>query len=96
MEKIAQEGKGVLVIMRHSDKDTTLVSCLQNLKNNQGEKSPRTHLNRRRDMEQRDYGIGAQILRDLGISKIRLLTSNPTRRIGMIGFGLEIVELVGW
>ena len=46
------------------------------------------------EMEQRDYGVGAQILRDLGISKLRLLTNNPKRRIGILGYGLEIVENV--
>ena len=42
--------------------------------------------------EQRDLGIGAQILNDLGISKLRLLTNNPRKRVGLIGYGLEIVE----
>jgi 3,4-dihydroxy 2-butanone 4-phosphate synthase/GTP cyclohydrolase II len=95
LEKIAQKGKGALVIMRHSEKGSSLLHCLQHLKN-AAEQSPRLTVNRRREMEQRDYGIGAQILRDLGISKIRLLTGNPKRRVGMIGFGLEIVELLGW
>ena len=44
------------------------------------------------DMDNRDYGIGAQILRDLDVSKIRLLTNNPKKRVGLIGYGLEIVE----
>jgi 3,4-dihydroxy 2-butanone 4-phosphate synthase/GTP cyclohydrolase II len=44
------------------------------------------------DMDNRDYGIGAQILCDLGISKIRLITNNPKKRIGLMGYGLEIVE----
>jgi 3,4-dihydroxy 2-butanone 4-phosphate synthase/GTP cyclohydrolase II len=44
--------------------------------------------------DQRDYGIGAQILRDLNISKMRLMTNNPTKRIGLVGYGLEIVENV--
>ncbi|GAB4252688.1 MAG: 3,4-dihydroxy-2-butanone-4-phosphate synthase [Saprospiraceae bacterium] len=95
MEHIAREGKGALVIMRHSDKDGNLLDCLHNLKKN-NERRFRIPAQSRQKQEQRDYGIGAQILRDLGISKIRLLTSNTTRRIGMIGFGLEIVELVGW
>jgi 3,4-dihydroxy 2-butanone 4-phosphate synthase/GTP cyclohydrolase II len=43
-------------------------------------------------MDSRDYGVGAQILRDLGISKIRLITNNPTKRVGLLGYGLEIVE----
>lgn len=96
LEKIAKEGKGALVIMRHGDKELTLFSCLQKFRNS-GELSPKPYRGRRaQEMEQRDYGIGAQILRDLGISKIRLLTNSKTRRIGMIGFGLEILEVVDW
>lgn len=45
-------------------------------------------------MDERDYGVGAQILRDLGISKIRLMSNNPKKRAGLIGYGLEIVENV--
>ena len=44
--------------------------------------------------ELRDYGVGAQILRDLGVAKMRLMTNNPTKRAGLIGYGLEIVENV--
>jgi 3,4-dihydroxy 2-butanone 4-phosphate synthase/GTP cyclohydrolase II len=43
-------------------------------------------------MDNRDYGIGAQILHDLGISKIKLITNNPKKRVGLMGYGLEIVE----
>jgi 3,4-dihydroxy 2-butanone 4-phosphate synthase/GTP cyclohydrolase II len=45
-------------------------------------------------MDERDYGVGAQILRDLGITKIRLMTNNPKKRVGLMGYGLEIVENV--
>ena len=45
-------------------------------------------------MDQRDYGVGAQILRSLGISKMRLMTNNPKKRAGLIGYGLEVVENV--
>ena len=45
-------------------------------------------------MDERDYGVGAQIIRDLGISKLKLITNNPTKRAGLIGYGLEIVENV--
>ena len=45
-------------------------------------------------MDERDYGVGAQILRDLGISKMRLLSNNPRKRTGLIGYGLEIVDSV--
>jgi len=43
-------------------------------------------------MDQRDYGVGAQILRHLGIHKLRLISNNPKKRVGLIGYGLEIVE----
>ena len=46
------------------------------------------------DMDERDYGVGAQILRDLGITKIRLITNNPKKRVGLMGYGLEIVDNV--
>jgi 3,4-dihydroxy 2-butanone 4-phosphate synthase/GTP cyclohydrolase II len=45
-------------------------------------------------MDARDYGIGAQILRDLGIRKLRLISNNPKKRAGLMGYGLEIVETV--
>ena len=45
-------------------------------------------------MDERDYGVGAQILRDLGVKKMRLLTNNPKKRAGLVGYGLEVVENV--
>jgi 3,4-dihydroxy 2-butanone 4-phosphate synthase/GTP cyclohydrolase II len=45
-------------------------------------------------MDQRDYGVGAQILRNLGVTKMRLMSNNPRKRTGLIGYGLEIVENV--
>ena len=45
-------------------------------------------------MDQRDYGVGAQMLRYLGISKLRLITNNPKKRVGLLGYGLEIIENV--
>jgi len=95
LEKIGQEGKGALLIMRQGRNEVSLLSCLKNLKNKK-EAAPSMPVGRRREMEQRDFGIGAQILRDIGLSKIKLLTSSDTRRIGMVGFGLEVVEFVNW
>ena len=46
------------------------------------------------DMDARDYGVGAQILHDLGVRRMRLLTNNPRKRTGLVGYGLEIVENV--
>ena len=45
-------------------------------------------------MDQRDYGVGAQILRKMGVTKMKLITNNPKKRVGLIGYGLEIVENV--
>ena len=45
-------------------------------------------------MDQRDYGVGAQILRDLGVTKIKLISNNPKKRAGLMGYGLEIVDTV--
>src|SRR5690606_37214151 len=91
LQMIADEGKGVLLCMRHSEKNQNLVTAINTYKAalENGELPAQ-----RNDMEQRDYGVGAQILRDLGISKIRLLTNHPRRRVGLIGYGLEIVENV--
>lgn len=82
IEFIAQEGAGVLIYMRHYKNSDAILQCLRAYET--GEQHA--------DMEQRDYGVGAQMLHELGISKIRLLTNHPKRRIGLIGYGLEIVE----
>ncbi len=90
MEIIADEGKGVLIYMRHSEKGASLLTRLKSYQNKNEPLGEGTQ-----SAEQRDYGIGAQILRDLGITKIRLITNHPKRRIGLIGYGLEIVENIG-
>jgi 3,4-dihydroxy 2-butanone 4-phosphate synthase/GTP cyclohydrolase II len=46
-------------------------------------------------MDERDYGVGAQILRSLGITKMKLMSNNPRKRAGMMGYGLEVVDTVG-
>ncbi|NJL74547.1 MAG: 3,4-dihydroxy-2-butanone-4-phosphate synthase [Saprospiraceae bacterium] len=86
LHRIASEGKGLFLYMRQGQNhpNQLLVNHLKN-QVQQGEQS---------DMAQRDFGIGAQILRDMGISKIRLLTNSPKRRVGLDGYGLEIVEHV--
>ncbi len=92
IEMIVEEGKGALLYMRHNENPNALLEKLQSYqeahKNGQKTKMEDS------DMTQRDYGVGAQILRDLDIRKIRLITNHPKRRIGLIGYGLEIVENV--
>ncbi len=86
MEKILSEGKGLIVYMRHSSKDDSLIESL---------KSKIEGKELSNDMEHRDFGLGAQILNELNANKIRLLSNNPKKHIGLIGYGLEIVEHVG-
>jgi 3,4-dihydroxy 2-butanone 4-phosphate synthase/GTP cyclohydrolase II len=87
MEIIGKEGKGVLIYMRHSEKGASLLARLKSYQNKNEKPGEGTQ-----SAEQRDYGIGAQILRDLSITKIRLITNHPKRRVGLVGYGLEIVE----
>jgi 3,4-dihydroxy 2-butanone 4-phosphate synthase / GTP cyclohydrolase II len=91
VEMIAAEGKGLLLYMRHGEKGDSLVHRLEAYRRQQ-DAGINVELEKKSDMTQRDYGVGAQILRDLGITKIRLITNHPRRRVGLIGYGLEIVE----
>lgn len=93
MELIENEGKGVIIYMNQEGRDIGLINKLKVYKLQQAgystsEANEKLGLN----SDQRDYGVGAQILRDLNITKLRLLTNNPTKRKGIIGYGLEIVE----
>ena len=85
LAKIAENKSGVLLYMRHSEKKDSIISILQHL--DKINKNPEV-----KSEEQRDFGIGAQILRDLGISKINLLSNSTKKRIGLVGYGLEIIE----
>ena len=89
LQYIANEGKGLLLLMRQREKNPLLAELLR-----QHAISADTTVFTKTSMDQRDFGIGAQILRDLGVSKIKALTQHPTRRVGLIGYGLEIVEHV--
>lgn len=80
---IAEEGCGVFLLMRHHDPAENVMDILKAYAH-QDDHSV-VH-------QQRDIGVGAQILRDLGISRMKLMTNHPVPRIGLIGFGLEIVE----
>ncbi|NBQ48212.1 MAG: GTP cyclohydrolase II, partial [Sphingobacteriia bacterium] len=95
MEMIEKEGKGVIVYLNQEGRGIGLLNKLKAYKlQEQGLDTVEANVELGFKVDERDYGVGAQILRDLGIRKIRLITNNPKKRAGLIGYGLEIVENV--
>ncbi|NND95401.1 MAG: bifunctional 3,4-dihydroxy-2-butanone-4-phosphate synthase/GTP cyclohydrolase II [Flavobacteriales bacterium] len=95
MEMIEKEGKGVIVYMNQEGRGIGLVNKLKAYKlQEDGMDTVEANLELGFKMDQRDYGVGAQILRDLNVGKMRLLSNNPKKRTGLIGYNLEIVENV--
>jgi 3,4-dihydroxy 2-butanone 4-phosphate synthase/GTP cyclohydrolase II len=95
MQTIEKEGKGVLLYMQQEGRGIGLLNKLKTYKlQEQGLDTVEANIKLGFKMDERDYGIGAQILRKLNIQKIKLLSNNPKKRIGLIGYGLEIVENV--
>jgi len=93
MERVEHEGKGVVLYMNQEGRGIGLLNKLKAYKlQEEGLDTVQANQKLGFKMDQRDYGVGAQILRDLGITKIRLLSNNPKKRAGLIGYGLEIVE----
>jgi 3,4-dihydroxy 2-butanone 4-phosphate synthase / GTP cyclohydrolase II len=93
MELIEKEGKGVIVYMNQEGRGIGLLNKLKAYKlQEEGKDTVEANIELGFKSDQRDYGVGAQILRDLGVRKMRLMTNNPTKRAGLIGYGLEIVE----
>lgn len=95
MEMIEKEGKGVIVYMNQEGRGIGLLNKLKAYKlQEEGRDTVEANLELGFKMDERDYGVGAQILRDLNVSKIRLMSNNPKKRAGLIGYGLEIVDNV--
>jgi len=93
MEMIEKEGKGVIVYMNQEGRGIGLLNKLKAYKlQEEGYDTVEANLKLGFKMDERDYGIGAQILRDLGVAKMKLMTNNPQKRTGLIGYQLEIVE----
>ena len=95
MQLIEREGKGAIVYLIQEGRGIGLMNKIAAYKlQEQGYDTVDANIHLGFDPDLRDYGVGAQILRDLGISKIRLITNNPVKRVGLEGYGLEIVENV--
>ncbi len=93
MQMVEQEGKGVILYMNQEGRGIGLLNKLKAYRLQEGGMDTvEANLHLGFQMDQRDYGVGAQILRYLGISKLRLISNNPKKRVGLIGYGLEIVD----
>ncbi|WP_304066206.1 bifunctional 3,4-dihydroxy-2-butanone-4-phosphate synthase/GTP cyclohydrolase II [Pedobacter glucosidilyticus] len=95
MEMIEKEGKGLIVYMNQEGRGIGLVNKLKsyNLQEN-GMDTFEANIALGFGMDERDYGVGAQIIRSLGVRKMKLMSNNPTKRAGLIGYGLEVVDNV--
>jgi 3,4-dihydroxy 2-butanone 4-phosphate synthase / GTP cyclohydrolase II len=95
MQAVEKEGKGVLLYMNQEGRGIGLLNKLKAYKlQEQGMDTVEANLHLGFPMDKRDYGIGAQILRYLGVSKLKLLSNNPRKRAGLLGYGIEIVETI--
>jgi 3,4-dihydroxy 2-butanone 4-phosphate synthase / GTP cyclohydrolase II len=93
MQMVEREGKGIVLYMKQEGRGIGLLNKLKAYKlQEDGLDTVEANLQLGFEMDSRDYGIGAQILSDLGVSKIRLITNNPKKRVGLMGYGLEIVD----
>lgn len=95
MQMIEQAGKGAIIYMQQEGRGIGLVNKLKAYQlQEQGMDTVEANLALGFKMDERDYGVGAQIIRDLGIKYIKLISNNPKKRAGLIGYGLEIIDTV--
>lgn len=95
MQLVEKEGKGVIIYMNQEGRGIGLMNKIKTYKlQEEGVDTVDANIKLGFKDDERDYGVGAQILRELGVSKIRLITNNPVKRAGLEGYGLEIVEIV--
>jgi 3,4-dihydroxy 2-butanone 4-phosphate synthase/GTP cyclohydrolase II len=95
MKQVEKEGKGVVLYIQQEGRGIGLINKLKAYKlQEEGYDTLEANIKLGFKDDERDYGIGAQILRQLGVSKMRLMSNNPKKRTGLIGYGLEIVENV--
>jgi 3,4-dihydroxy 2-butanone 4-phosphate synthase/GTP cyclohydrolase II len=95
MKMIDREGKGAVIYMNQEGRGIGLFNKMAAYKlQEEGQDTVEANINLGFDEDERDYGVGAQILRDLGLKKIRLITNNPKKRAGLEGYGIQIIENV--
>jgi 3,4-dihydroxy 2-butanone 4-phosphate synthase / GTP cyclohydrolase II len=95
MEMVEKAGKGVVIYMNQEGRGIGLLNKLKAYKlQEQGRDTVEANLELGFGADDRDYGVGAQIIRDLNISKIKLISNNPKKRAGLMGYGLEITECI--
>jgi 3,4-dihydroxy 2-butanone 4-phosphate synthase/GTP cyclohydrolase II len=95
MEMVEKEGQGLVLYMKQEGRGIGLLNKLKAYKlQEEGHDTVEANLMLGFDMDERDYGVGAQILRYLGVTKMRLMTNNPRKRAGLDGYGLQVVENV--
>ncbi len=93
IQMIEKEGKGIILYMNQEGRGIGLMNKLKAYKlQEQGKDTVEANLALGFKSDQRDYGVGAQILRKLGVSKLKLITNNPQKRVGLMGYGLEIIK----
>jgi 3,4-dihydroxy 2-butanone 4-phosphate synthase / GTP cyclohydrolase II len=93
MQMVQEKGKGAILYMNQEGRGIGLLNKLKAYQlQEQGMDTVEANIHLGFQMDERDYGVGAQMLRHLGITKLRLMTNNPRKRVGLIGYGLEIVE----
>jgi 3,4-dihydroxy 2-butanone 4-phosphate synthase / GTP cyclohydrolase II len=96
MQMVEKAGQGVILYMSQKGKENDLLNQLKAYKLQETAQEMKSHARPEliAALDERDYGVGAQILRELGVSKIRLISNNPKKRAGLMGYGLEIVACV--
>lgn len=95
MKMVEAEGKGIVLYMNQEGRGIGLLNKLKAYKLQEtGRDTVEANLELGFGMDERDYGVGAQILRELGVSKMRLISNNPRKRAGLDGYGLEIVDTI--
>ena len=95
MEMIEKEGKGVIVYMMQEGRGIGLFNKIAAYKlQDQGLDTVEANLHLGFNPDERDYGVGAQILSNLGVTKMKLMTNNPVKRVGLEGYGLEVIQVI--